>query len=71
MTSTCIANKVEYGIALRCSRPHKHKGNHRWAKDEECYPLGRLDPDDPFDQAFVRAWNRGAAKAVGRVSRDD
>lgn len=58
--NTCTAYKVAYGVALRCTRPHKHKGNHRWAKDEGLYPLGRLDPDDPIDQAMVRAWNSGA-----------
>lgn len=24
-------------------------------------PFGKLNPDDPFDQAFVTAWNRAAA----------
>ena len=29
-------------------------------------PFGKLDPDDPFDQAFVKAWNKGAEKAAER-----
>jgi len=60
---TCTAHKTQYGVQLRCIRPHKHKGRHRWAKDDNIYPFGRLDPDDPFDQMIVEAWNRGAKKA--------
>lgn len=57
----CTANKVQYGISLRCDRRYKHAGNHRWTKDEDIYPFGRLDPEDPFDQAIVKAFNKGAA----------
>ncbi len=59
----CIANKIQYGIQLRCQQPYNHTGRHRWAEDKHIYPFGRLDPNDPLDQAIVRAWNRGAAKA--------
>jgi hypothetical protein len=27
--------------------------------DKQLRPLGRLDPNDPLDQAMVRAWNKG------------
>ncbi len=30
---------------------------------EQGYPFGKLDPDDPLDQAFVKAWNKGADAA--------
>jgi hypothetical protein len=55
----CIAHTVKYGVSLRCTRLYKHKGRHKWAKDDNIYPVGRLDPDDPFDQALVAAFNRG------------
>jgi len=58
MKITCTAHKREDGIDLRCTREHHHKGLHRWAEDTNYYPFGRLDPDDPVDQAIVRAWNK-------------
>ena len=62
----CIAHRTEHGIDLRCTRPHKHKGNHRWAVDRDFYPFGRLDPDNRLDQVIVEAWNRGANRANRR-----
>lgn len=62
----CCDYKYSHGIYLRCSRPLHHSQRHAWAVDTGFYPMGRLDPDDPLDQAFVRAWNKGAAKAEER-----
>lgn len=31
--------------------------------DPNYYPFGKLDPDDPLDQAFVNAFNKGAKRA--------
>lgn len=61
-TVVCIKTKVQYGMVLRCTRPNHHKGNHRWAEDKNFYPFGRLNPDDPIDQAIVSAFNKGAAR---------
>jgi hypothetical protein len=55
----CIAHKEKYGVELRCTREHHHKGRHLWARDDGFYLLGRLDPDNPLDQAIVAAWNKG------------
>lgn len=61
--TNCIANKKQYGIILKCVKPHEHKGNHKWKKDENYYPFGRLDPDNLFDQALVNAFNKGIKNA--------
>lgn len=58
----CIAHKVERGRDLRCERPHGHDGRHRWEVDDNFYPFGRLDPDDPISQAIVRAFNKAAVR---------
>ena len=65
----CIAHKTEHGIDLRCVKDNKHPGRHRWEVDEGFYPFGRLDPDNFLDQAFVNAWNKGAAKSLSSSQR--
>jgi hypothetical protein len=62
---SCVSYKVVHGVTFRCCRPFRHSGRHRWKVDLNIYPFGRLDPDDPIDQAIVRAWNKGAPSRRG------
>lgn len=40
------------------------------AHDPPFRPFGKLDPNDPIDQAIVRGWNRGAAEATLRAAAE-
>ena len=53
-----------------CHRCEQRIGDHlvdgRCPPDKSFRPFGKLDPDDPLDQAFVNAWNKGAERAADR-----